>query len=82
MKNFNVKQIDKLKRILGEEAFQELVGEMPGAAIRLPNNHEYFDKQSRNEKIREDYDAGMAIHELMNLYQLSRSQIYRIVETR
>lgn len=80
MQNKNVKYLETIKSIIGADSFQTLVAELPGAAIRIPSDPEYFDKQKRNDLIRKEYHTGSSIPDLANKYNLSRSQIYAITE--
>ena len=80
----NMVSIKKLKSIVGEDAFQELVKEFPGRNVYIPKNfnEKFHDRKKRNKQIKEDYHAGMEIHELMVKYKLSKATIYKIIEKR
>jgi Mor family transcriptional regulator len=80
VQNRNVKYLETIKEIIGADSFQALVAELPGAAIRIPSDPKYFDKQKRNDLIRKEYHAGSSISDLAIKYNLSRSQIYAITE--
>jgi Mor family transcriptional regulator len=81
MANKNVKHLETLQEIIGESLFQEVIAEMPGISFRLPNSAEHFDKQQRNNQIVQDFYAGTEIDDLVKKYSLSRSRIYKIVES-
>lgn len=80
----NVVSIEKLKKVVGEAAFQELVNQLPGKNIYIPKNfnEKYHDRKKRNELIRKDYAAGMKVIDLQAKYGLTRATIYKIIETR
>lgn len=76
--------IEKLKEVVGDEAFGELVKQLPGRNIYVPKNYseKFHDRKKRNKYLRTDYNAGMEIPELMKKYGLSRATIYKIIESR
>ena len=77
----NLKKVDKLKNIIGEELFQRVIEEMPGDLIRLPNDHECYNVRDRHLKVLNDYRTGdLSIDELSKKHNLSKSQIYKITE--
>lgn len=80
----NIVPLEKLKSVVGEEAFGELVSQFPGKNIYIPKNFDekFHDRKKRNKVIRKDYQAGMEIPELMNKYGLSKATIYKIIEQR
>ena len=51
-----------------------------GERIIFPKDPEYLDKDDRNQRIRNDYDAGVSVPDLKEKYNLSVSQIYNIIE--
>ncbi len=80
MHNQNVKYLKIIRDKVGVDIFRKIVAEIPNAAVRFPNDPEYFDKLDRNEQIRKDRYAGMEISELAKKYNLSESWIYKITE--
>lgn len=78
----NVVSVEKLKKVVGEAAFQELVNRLPGKNIYIPKNfnEKYHDRKKRNKLIRKDYAAGMEVSDLAAKYGLSRGTIYKIIE--
>lgn len=80
MQNKNVKHLHELKQLIGCRQFHKIVTNMPGAAIRIPSDPEYFDKEDRNERIRKDFYSGMDIQDLATKYRLSESHIRKITE--
>ena len=80
----NAVDIQKLKEVIGEAAFDELVRQLPGKNIYVPKNYDEqnHDRKKRNKCLRADYIAGMEIPDLMEKYSLSKATIYKIIEFR
>lgn len=75
--------LERLRSILGEEKYSEVINELAGATVYFPENHEWHDKTSRNEQIREDFYSGkFEIADLARKYDLSISRIYKIIQNR
>lgn len=73
--------LEKLRELLGEEKYAEVIGELAGATVYFPENYEWQDKSSRNELIRQDFYTGKyEITDLARKYELSISRIYKIVQ--
>lgn len=82
MSNMNVKNLERLENIVGKSLFKEIIAEMPGVSFRLPSKAEHYDIKKRNKQIIQEYYAGTEIDELAAKYGLSRSRIYKIIESR
>ena len=80
MPNQNIKNLVILKEVIGECLFQELIEEMPGSCIRLPNCADHFNKSQRNRQLIHDFHAGLEVGDLVKKYSLSKSRIYKILE--
>lgn len=80
----NMVNVEKLKSIIGEYAFQQLVKKCPGKNVYIPKNFDdnYHSRNRRNQNIRNDYHGGMEVPELMEKYSLSKASIYKIIEKR
>ncbi len=73
--------LEKLKELLGEEKYAEVISELAGATVYFPENYEWQNKESRNELIRQDFYTGKyEITDLARKYDLSISRIYKIVQ--
>lgn len=73
--------LGKLKELLGEEKYAEVISELAGATVYFPENYEWQNKESRNELIRQDFYTGKyEITDLARKYDLSISRIYKIVQ--
>jgi Mor family transcriptional regulator len=80
----NVVDIEKLKSIVGEAAFDDLIRQMPGQNLYIPRNfnEKYPNRKQRNLLIRSDYFGGMEVPDLMIKYGLSKSRIHHILADR
>lgn len=75
--------LEKLRVVIGDEKYSEVINELAGATVYFPENYEWSDKTSRNEQIREDFYSGKyEIADLARKYDLSISRIYKIVQNR
>lgn len=75
--------LNKLRQIVGEELYKQIVNELSGATVYFPANYECTDKLSRNDSLIEDYyNGGYEIGDLARKYNLSISRIYKIIEHR
>lgn len=73
--------LEKLRELLGEEKYAEVISELSGATVYFPENYEWQNKESRNELIRQDFYTGKyEITDLARKYDLSISRIYKIVQ--
>lgn len=73
--------LEKLRELLGEEKYAEVISELAGATVYFPENYEWQNKESRNELIRQDFYTGKyEITDLARKYDLSISRIYKIVQ--
>jgi len=80
----NIVKLEKLISIIGDEAFNKLVKQYPGMNVYIPKKYDrkFYDRKQRNKQLREDYFAGMEIHDLMAKYNLSKATVYKIIEKR
>jgi len=80
----NILSIKKLKEVVGEDAFNELVKNHAGMNVYIPKNYDekYYDRKKRNKYLRADYLAGVDIPDLMKKYKLSKTSVYKIIECR
>ena len=69
-----------LKNLLGEALFRDVSIAFAGDRIIFPKDPEYLRKDDRNHRIRKDYDSGVSVPDLQDKYDLSQSQIYKIIE--
>lgn len=80
----NMLSIKKLKEVVGEDAFNELVENHAGMNVYIPKNYDerFYDRKKRNKYLRADYIAGVEIPDLMDKYKLSKTTVYKIIECR
>ncbi len=69
-----------LKNILGEDLFQDVLHIFAGDKIVFPKCPDHMEKEQRNHCIRQDSIQGASVPDLMKKYELSQSQIYKILE--
>lgn len=78
--------LKKLKDIIGEETYKQVLEQMAGATVyfpALPSNAEWMDKEQRNVSLKEDYYSGKyEVSDLARKYDLSISRIYKIIQGR
>ena len=75
--------LEKLRSILGEEKYNEVVNELAGTTVYFPANAEWQDKMARNVQLREDFYSGQfEISDLAKKYDLSISRVYKIIQHR
>lgn len=76
--------LKKLKSIIGEEAYKQVLEQMAGATVYFPataSNAEWLDKEERNISLREDFYSGnYEIGDLARKYDLSVSRVYKIIQ--
>lgn len=76
--------LKKLKDIIGEEAYKQVLEQMAGATVyfpALPSNVEWMDKEHRNISLREDFYSGKyEVGDLARKYDLSISRVYKIIQ--
>ena len=75
----NVRNIDHLRKIVGDDLFGLVVAEMPGTTIHIPTDAEYYNRETRNHLIRQDSYNGFTEHQLQEKYGLRRSQLMNIL---
>jgi Mor family transcriptional regulator len=73
----------ELKKIIGDELYQTVIKELSGTMVYFPANHEWQDKEERNDCLREDYYSGkFEISDLALKYNISISRVYKIIENK
>lgn len=77
----NRKSLEVMRNLLGEELFQVITETFAGEKIKFPKNVESLDREGRNKKIQDDFEKGEKVTALMKQYELSESQIYKIIGT-
>ena len=80
MKSKNRKSLEVLKNLLGEDLFQVTMETFAGERITFPKLYDCLDKESRNRDILSSYLSGQTVPDLKEKYNLSESQIYKIIE--
>jgi Mor family transcriptional regulator len=68
-----------LEDIVGDDYFKTICNVMAGENLYIPG-HGYSSKLERNNAIRKDFYHGIDCVNLANKYNLSISQVYKIVE--
>lgn len=72
-----------LRKIVGDELYQEVITELSGTMVYFPSNYEWRDKEERNLRLREDYYSGKyEISDLALKYNISISRVYKILESK
>ena len=75
--------LEKLRNILGEKIYNQVVNELAGTTVYFPANVEWQDKTARNIQLREDFYSGQfEIADLAKKYDLSISRVYKIIQNR
>lgn len=81
--NRNEVVLNRLRAIIGDELFREVCFQMPGEDIHIPVFGNGFTSiKDRNWAIRQDVWEGKSILEVSKKYELSQSQIYKILKSR
>lgn len=81
--NRNEVVLNRLRAIIGDELFREVCYQMPGEDIHIPVFGNGFTSiKDRNWSIRQDVWKGKSILEVSKKYELSQSQIYKILKSR
>lgn len=75
--------LKKLRELLGEEAYEEVLKTLAGVTVYFPANTEWTDLEERNQRLREDFYSGLfEVSELAKKYNLSISRVYKIIQCR
>ena len=76
--------LKKLKDIIGEEAYSQVVEQMAGTTVYFPSspvNVVWMDKEQRNIRLKEDFYSGKyEVGDLARKYDLSISRVYKIIQ--
>ena len=77
----NKRQLTMLKNLIGADLFDDVVHIFAGEKIVFPKCPDHIEKEQRNISIIAEYDlgSGATIPDLMKKYNLSQSQIYKIL---
>lgn len=73
----NKRVLQALKQLIGKEKYYEVAEVFAGQNVYFPYCQ---DRQERNEKIKFLYESGVSSNDLSDMYELSKSQIYKIIE--
>ena len=78
----NKRSLMTLKNILGDDLFHDVSVILAGDKVVFPKCPEHMEKEHRNRCIIREYNSGQgaSIPDLMNKYDLSQSQIYKILK--
>lgn len=76
--------LKKLKNIIGEEAYRQVLEQMAGATVYFPSmssNADWIDKDERNVRLKGDFYSGKyEVADLAKKYELSISRVYKIIQ--
>lgn len=64
---------------MGEDAARKLVADHPGVRTHIPNVYPELSKGERNLIIKNRFYSGWTTEELANEFEISKSQIYKIL---
>lgn len=78
MKNHNAEMVQMLQKLVGDEAFSNVVLLLGGSNIYIPSREE-ANRTARNEAIRTKFFQGASPEELAAEYNLSASHIRTII---
>lgn len=79
--NKNEAALKMLKNIIGEELYQRVCEQMPGADLHIPAlRGGFISKAERDAALRIDFYAGMTAYQLADRYGVSISQAYKIIQ--
>lgn len=78
-KSKNSITLEVLKNLVGDDLFQTALKVFAGQKLLFPKNPDSIGRDSRNKQIQQDYNAGRPVTDLMKKYDLSESQIYKIL---
>ena len=78
--------LKRLKDIIGEEAYKQVLEQMAGATVYFPaqpSSAEWMNKEERNIRLKEDFYSGKyEVGDLARKYDLSISSVYKIIQGR
>ena len=78
----NQESLEYLKSVVGEYNFDMICIAMTGQRMTFPQRQNHINIEQRNRKIKHDYWSGMTPGAIAIKYDLSVSQIYKIIEGR
>lgn len=76
----NQENLEYLRSIVGDYNFDMICIAMSGQRLTFPQRQDHINIEQRNRKIKLDYWSGMLPAEIAEKYDLSISQIYKIIE--
>lgn len=79
-KSKNGQSLEVLKNLLGDDLFQTTLEVFAGQKLSFPKNPDSVDIDRRNRKIQSEYEQGVPIGWIAHRHNLTKSQIYRIIE--
>ncbi len=75
--------LDKIRHIVGDELYEDVVKELAGDTVYFPANYAWHDKASRNDSLKDDFYSGeYEVVDLARKYNLSISSVYKIIQHR
>ena len=81
--NRNEAALNTLKNIIGNSLYSQVCEKMPGTSLYIPALRGGFASViERDRAIRKDVYAGLSIPEAAKRYEISVSQIYKIMQSR
>lgn len=80
----NMVKVQQLEAVVGKDIFNKIIEKFGGKNIYIPKRQsmKHINRKSRNQNIKEDYYKGIQVEELVTKYELSRSRIYKIIESK
>lgn len=78
-KSKNSRTLEVLKNLVGDDLFQTVLEVFAGQKLSFPKNPDSIGRDARNKQIQIDYSAGRPVSDLVDEYDLSESQIYKIL---
>lgn len=75
----NSQSLTTLKNVVGDALYNTVVHVFAGEKIVFPKCPDHMEKEERNRHIQEDAEKGLSVPDLMQKYDLSQSQIYKII---
>ena len=78
-KSKNSITLEVLKNLVGDDLFQTVLEVFAGQKLSFPKNPDSIGRDARNRPIQTDYSAGRSVSDLVKKYDLSESEIYKIL---
>ena len=80
--NRNQKVINRLKQSVGEDVYTKIIDSIGGETVYFPVTETGGMLEDRNKQIKARYYSGADVSRLAEIYDLSESQIRRIINAR